>query len=103
MLRPVLYSSTMNALTDAIYLSSHKIAVHTYNVANASTPGFEAMHFHDEFEKAKKRRKGLESKGFSLETEMASLAQEGLHHSALVKLFSTKQNILQRIASMGKT
>lgn len=102
MFKPHLYNQTMKNLTEAIYRTSHKQAVHAYNVANASTPKFQPLQFDEELNRARKRRQGLESQSFNLEREMAELSKTSLKHTALTKLFSTKLGILNRIASMGK-
>lgn len=88
-------------LKNAIEDASRRQAVYSYNVANASTPGFKPVRFDDELQKAQARY-GEESKDFNLEEEMAKIAMNNMRHSALTKIFSTRYQILKKVLTGGK-
>jgi flagellar basal body rod protein FlgB len=92
---------TTRRIEQAIYDAAKRQAVYAYNVANASTPGFKPVLFEDELEKAK-RQYGKENQTFNLEDEMGKIAMNGLKHSSLTKIFSTRYQILRKVVTMGK-
>ena len=92
---------TSRNVMDAIMDASRRQAVYSYNVANASTPGFTPVRFEDELKNATDRY-GLESKDFSLEEEMSKMSMNSLKHSGLTKLLSTRMGILRKVVTMGK-
>ncbi|MEK7299422.1 MAG: flagellar basal body protein [Candidatus Margulisiibacteriota bacterium] len=91
----------LQVVESAIYDAARRQAVYSYNVANASTQGYEAVVFEDELEWAEKQGTGF-FQTFNLENEMAKMATNGLRHSTLTKLFSTHIGIIRRVATMGK-
>jgi len=99
---PILFDPTMKTVVNGIYDTARRHAAYTYNIANASTPGFTPIVFADELEKAR-RKQGLEAQEFNLEDEMAKLSRNNLKHSALVKILTTKYAILRRVATQGKS
>ena len=71
----------------------------TQNIANAKTPGYEALTFDEQLMRATKRK---EQSAVNLEEEMAALTENSVKYSAYVKLMTSKMNILKTIASQGR-
>ncbi|MGB9613669.1 MAG: flagellar basal body rod protein FlgB, partial [Candidatus Margulisiibacteriota bacterium] len=70
-----------------------------HNIANAKTPGYEALTFDEELMRAVKR---LDQKQVVLEEELAALTENSIKYSAYVKLLSSKINVLRTIATQGR-
>jgi flagellar basal-body rod protein FlgB len=86
-------------LERAMELATMRQEVITHNIANAKTPGFEALEFNEELKSAVKRQ---DKKQVVLEEELAKLTDNSVKYSALVKLLSAKVNVLKTIASQGR-
>lgn len=95
----VLFDGTSQNLAKAINTASERQAIYAYNIANASTPGFKPIRFHEEFDKTKQKYGQDE---FNLEEEMAKMNENRLRHSAYTKLLSSKIQIAKKIATLGK-
>lgn len=98
MVEPI-FDENFATLQKAMEVASKRQAVITQNIANAKTPGYEAMDFDEELMRAVKR---LEKKQVVLEEELASLTENSMQYSAFVKLLSSKINVLRTIAAQGK-
>ena len=94
-----IYDSTFGSLERAMKVAAMKEAVIAQNIANAKTPGYEAMIFDEELNKAVKRQ---DKKDVVLEDEMAALAENSGKYSAYVKLMTSKIGVLRSIATQGK-
>lgn len=71
----------------------------TQNIANANTPGYEALAFNEELMRAEKR---YDRRQVNLEEELAALTDNSIKYSTLVKVYSSKINILRTIATQGR-
>lgn len=78
--------------------AAERQAVHSHNLANANTPGFEPLEFDQELGKAVKQL----DKKVVIEKELADLSENSIKYSAYVKLLSQKINIMKTIASQGR-
>lgn len=94
-----IYDSTFVSLERAMKVAALKQAVIAQNIANAKTPGYEAMTFDEQLNMAVKRR---DKKDVTLEEEMAALAENSGQYSAYVKLMTSKISVLRTIATQGK-
>jgi flagellar basal-body rod protein FlgB len=94
-----IYDQTFAALEQAMKVAAMKQAVIAQNIANAKTPGYEALTFDEQLNRAVKR---LEKKNVTLEEEMAALAENSGQYSAYVKLLTSKIAVLRTIATQGK-
>ena len=94
-----LFDETFGSLERAMEIATKKQAVIAHNIANAKTPGYEALTFDEELMRAVKR---LDQKQVVLEEELAALTENSIKYSAYVKLLSSKINVLRTIATQGR-
>ena len=94
-----IFDETFGSLERAMSLATKTQAVIAQNIANAKTPGYEAMTFDAELDKAVKRR---DKKQVTLEDEMAALAENSGKYSAYVKLMTSKLNVLKSVVTQGR-
>jgi len=94
-----IFDSTFDKVQKAMEVATKRQAVIAHNVANADTPGFQALKFDEVLQKAVAR---TEQPSINLEEEMAALTQNSTRYSSYVKLMSSKLNILKTIASQGR-
>ena len=80
-------------------VSTGRQAVISQNIANAKTPGYVPQEFNEELMKAEKR---LDRNQVVLEDELAALTENSIKYSSLVKLMSSKINVLRTIATQGR-
>lgn len=80
-------------------IATRRQEVITNNIANAKTPGYEALNFDEQLMRATKR---LNKKEVVLEDELAALTENSVAYSSYVKLLSSKFNVLKTIASQGR-
>ena len=80
-------------------IATRRQEVISHNIANAKTPGFEALEFDEQLMRAVKRQ---ESKQVNMEEELAALTENSIKYSAYVKLLSSKINVLKTIATQGR-
>ena len=100
MSRPVeMFDAQFNQLERSMEISARWQEVISHNIANAKTPGFEALTFDEHLMRAVKRS---DQKDVVLEDEMAALADNSVKYSSYVKLLSSKINVLKNIASQGR-
>jgi len=97
--RMVVFDEQFDSLERAMSIAAQRQAVIAHNIANAKTPGYEALDFDAELLKATARQGNM---NVILEDEMAKLANNSVEYSAFVKLLSSKINILRTIATQGK-
>ena len=74
-----------------------------YNIANASTPHFKPIRFPDEIDEATRLygdTKTLDT--VNVDDEMINSTKIRLHHTAYVRLLSTKMQITKKIVTLGK-
>jgi len=71
----------------------------SHNIANANTPGYEALTFDEQLMQAVKR---LDKKDVVLEEELASLTDNSIKYSAYVKMLSSKFGVLRTVVSQGR-
>jgi len=94
-----LFDESFGNLERAMEIATKKQAVIAHNIANAKTPGYEALTFDEELMRAVKR---LDKKQVVLEEELAALTENSMKYSAYVKLLSSKINVLRTIATQGR-
>ena len=93
------FDSTFGQLERSMAVSTKRQAIITQNIANAKTPGYEAMDFDEQLMKAVKRQ---DQKEVVLEDELAALTKNSVEYSSYVKLMTSKLSILKSIASQGR-
>lgn len=94
-----LFDETYSSLERAMKIATQKQAVIAHNIANAKTPGYEAMTFDEQLMHAVKRQ---DKKQVVLEEELAALTDNSIKYSTYVKVLSTKIGILRTIVTQGK-
>ena len=93
------FDATFGNLERAMEISTRRQEVITHNIANANTPGYEALTFDEQLMQAVKR---LDKKRVVLEEELAALSENSIKYSSYVKLLSSKINVLRTIATQGR-
>jgi flagellar basal-body rod protein FlgB len=94
-----LFDPTFGNIERAMEIATRRQEVISHNIANANTPGFEALTFDEQLMRAVKRQ-GKEN--VVLEEELASLTENSIKYSAEVKFITAKFGILKTIASQGR-
>jgi flagellar basal body rod protein FlgB len=94
-----LFDPTFNNLERAMDIATRYQAVIAQNIANANTPGYEAITFDEQLMQAVKRTENPE---VVLEEELSSLTENSVAYSSYIKLVSTKFNMLRNIATQGR-
>lgn len=94
-----IFDKSFTALERGMEIAARRQEVITHNIANANTPGFEALTFNEELLQAEKR---IDKTDVVLEEELAALTANSIDYSAYVKILSSKINMLRGIASQGK-
>jgi flagellar basal-body rod protein FlgB len=94
-----LFDPTFRNLERAMEIATRRQEVISHNIANANTPGFEALTFDEQLMQAVKR---LDKKDVVLEEELASLTDNSIKYSAYVKMLSSKFNVLRTVATQGR-
>lgn len=100
----MLYDSSVQSLEEAVKRSARKHTLYSYNLANATTPGFEPILFPEdqiELEKIAPMDKQYFQKVL-LEHMSSSLARNRNHHAAYLALYKKKFEIYRQVASLGK-
>jgi flagellar basal body rod protein FlgB len=95
----VIFDPSIGNLEQALKSSAARQAVISHNLANANTPGYEALEFDEELGRAIARQ---DKKKVIIEEEMAALSDNSVRYSSYVKLLSTKLNIIRTIATQGR-
>ncbi len=80
-------------------IATRRQEVITHNIANAKTPGYQAMTFDEQLMRAVKRS---DKSNVNMEEELASLTENSIKYSAYVKMLSTKINTIRTIATQGR-
>lgn len=80
-------------------IATRRQEVISHNIANAKTPGYQAMTFDEQLMRAVKR---ADKKDVNMEEELASLTENSMKYSAYVKMLSTKINTIRTIATQGR-
>ncbi|MEK7376506.1 MAG: flagellar basal body protein [Candidatus Margulisiibacteriota bacterium] len=94
-----IFDATMNNIEKAMGAASKIQEVSAHNIANAKTPGYEAVEFDEALNKAVKR---LEKKDVSVEEEMAQMAKNTQRFSTFSKLLSSKLAVLRSVVTQGR-
>jgi flagellar basal body rod protein FlgB len=94
-----LFDETFNSLEKAMAVATKRQAVIAQNIANAKTPGYEALSFDEELDRAVKRQ---DKRNVTLEEEMAALAENSGRYSAYVKMMTSKMSVLRSIVTQGR-
>ena len=94
-----IFDKSFDDLEKSIRVSAKRQAVIAQNIANANTPGYEALEFDEALERAVVRQ---DAKKVVLEKEMAELSQNSMKYSSYVKIMTAKLGVLKTIASQGK-
>lgn len=93
------FDVTFTNLERAMEVATRWQEVITQNIANAKTPGYEALTFDEELMQAVRR---LNRKEVVLEDELAALTDNSIKYSSYVKLLSSRINIMRTIATQGR-
>ena len=80
-------------------IATRRQEVISHNIANANTPGFEALKFDEHLMQAVKR---LDNRSVVMEEELSALTENSIKYSSYVKLLSSKFNVLRTIATQGR-
>ena len=94
-----LFDPTMSSVEKAMARSTKIQEVTAHNIANAKTPGYEALKFDETLNKAVKR---LEKKDVSIEEEMAIMAENTGRYSAFSKFLTAKLAVLRSVVTQGR-
>lgn len=94
-----LFDPTFGNLERAMEIATRRQEVITHNIANADTPGYEALTFDEQLMQAVKR---LDKKDVVLEEELAALTDNSVKYSAYVKMLSNKFSVLRSIVTQGR-
>lgn len=96
---PELFDAQFQNLERAMEIAARWQVVISNNIANAKTPGYEALTFDEELMRAKKR---AGRKDVVLEEELSAMTENALKYSAYVKIMSSKLSNLRTIAAQGR-
>lgn len=94
-----IFDPTMTSLEKAMARSTKIQEVSAQNIANAKTPGYEALKFDETLNKAVKR---LDKKNVSIEEEMADMSKNTSRYSTFSKLLTAKLAVLRSVVSQGR-
>ncbi|MFH1541846.1 MAG: hypothetical protein ABIE84_02005 [bacterium] len=94
-----IFDPTFSQLEHSMEIASRWQEVITHNIANAKTPGYNALTFDEELMKAVERDN---NKMVNLEQEMSELAKNSSKYSSYIKLLSSKLNVMRTIATQGR-
>lgn len=94
-----LFDPIFRNLEKSMEIATRWQEVISHNIANAKTPGYEALTFDEQLMQAVKR---LDRKEVVLEDELAALTDNSIKYSSYVKLLSTKITVLRTIATQGR-
>lgn len=94
-----LFDEQFKNLERSMEIATRWQEVITHNIANAKTPGYEALTFDEELMQAVKR---LDHRDVVLEEELSALTRNSVKYSSYVKLLSSKINVLKTIAAQGR-
>ncbi|MGE4169400.1 MAG: flagellar basal body protein [Candidatus Margulisiibacteriota bacterium] len=99
----VLFDDVHDHLATAINGAAEKQSMFSYNIANASTPGFRpVLSPEDSLEFRNLVPANHQDSDIMIEYFMAKLTENRSHQSAYIKLFTTKMGILRQVATLGK-
>ncbi len=93
-----LFDDTFVNLQNAVERAVKTQAVIAHNIANAKTPGYEAMEFDKVLNKAVKRA----NKEVVFEEEMNALSKNAIDHSAYIKLLASKISVIRTVVTQGR-
>lgn len=96
---PEIFDATFGNLERAMEIATRQQEVITHNIANAKTPGYEALTFDEELMQAVTR---LDRRKVVLEEELSALTENSIKYSSYVKMLSSKINVLRNIATQGR-
>ena len=94
-----LFDQPFNSLERAMEIATRRQEIISNNIANAKTPGYNALTFDEELMAAVER---LDNKKVVLEAELADLTENSIKYSSYVKLLSSKINVLRTIVTQGR-
>ncbi len=94
-----IFDGTFDNLQKALDVATKRQAIIAHNIANANTPGYEAMDFDEILGKAVKRTEGGP---VIIEKEMAAMSENSIKYSAYIKFLSSKITVLRTIATQGR-
>jgi flagellar basal body rod protein FlgB len=96
---PEIFDAAFGNLERAMEIATRQQEVITHNIANAKTPGYEALTFDEELMQAVAR---VDRRKVVLEEELSALTENSIKYSSYVKMLSTKLNVLRNIATQGR-
>jgi len=94
-----IFDPSFDRLQKAMEIAARRQEVITHNIANAKTPGYNALDFDEELMNAVARQ---EKNKVVLEDELSALTDNSIKYSSYVKLLSSKINNLRTIATQGR-
>ena len=99
----LLMSKSEWCLAQAIYEMNKRQSAVSYNVANASTPGFKPIRFPDEIENAINLYGDTSLLNqVHLDDEMVKATHIRLKHTAYIRLLTTKMQITRKVVTLNK-
>ncbi len=99
MSQPVMFDWPFDTLERSMRIATKRQEVIVHNIANAKTPGYEALTFDEQLMQAVKR---LDKKDVVLEEELSALTENSVKYSAYVKLMTSKLGALRTIITQGR-
>jgi flagellar basal body rod protein FlgB len=96
---PVMFDSTFGTLERSMRIATMRQETIVHNIANAKTPGYEALTFDEQMMRAVKR---LDKKDVVLEDELSALTENSVRYSAYVKLMTSRLGALRSIITQGR-
>ena len=94
-----MFDGTFGNLEKAMQIATQKQMVIAQNIANAKTPGYQAMTFDEQLMKAVARQ---DKPGVVLEDELADLTGNSIKYSACTKLLTAKIGVMKTIVTQGR-
>ncbi|MFC1570947.1 flagellar basal body rod protein FlgB [Candidatus Margulisiibacteriota bacterium] len=94
-----IFDVTFENLEHSMEIATRWQEVISHNIANAKTPGYEALTFDEQLMMAVKRQ---DNKEINLEEELAALTENSVKYSSYVKLLSSRLGNLRTIATQGR-
>ena len=93
------FGPSFKTLEDGIARHMKIQEVISQNVANAGTPGYRALVFDDVLDKAVERSNTPQ---VNLDDEMADLVKNRAAYTTMIRLLTSKINILRTVATQGR-
>ena len=94
-----IFGGSFDKLERAMRVAAQRQTVITHNIANANTPGYEALEFDKELMQAVRR---IDKREVNLEEELAALSKNSIEYSSYAKLISSRLASRRTIVTQGR-